>query len=93
MTLFQPSVMNGDGGLICDVELEGTGIRSDALRAPSGKLAAASELSHSEQGRATTRALSCSTTAGLGGRAGCSSGLPYRHRSPSPMEYVPDEAG
>src|SRR5438445_9646223 len=44
-------------------------------------------------GRATTIILSCRTTAGRGGRAACSSGLHFRQRFPSPMEYVRDEAG
>ena len=37
--------------------------------------------------------LNCRTNAGRGGRAGCSSGLRFRLRFPSPMECVRDEAG
>jgi hypothetical protein len=53
-------------------------------------LASVQPSSHSEQGRTTSRTLSCSTNAGLIGRAGCSNGLPFRHRSPSPMEFASD---
>ena len=45
------------------------------------------------QARATSITLRCCTSAGLGERAVCSSGLRFRHGSPSPREYVRDEAG
>src|SRR5438046_448408 len=46
-----------------------------------------------EHARVTTTTVSCCTNAGLGERAVGSVGLRCRHRSPSPMEYVRDEAG
>jgi hypothetical protein len=41
-----------------------------------------------EQAQVTTAMLSCCTNAKLEERAVCSSDLPCRHRTPSPMEYV-----
>jgi len=46
-----------------------------------------------EQGHVTTTLLSCCTNAEPGERAGYSSGLRCRHRSPSPMEHIRDEGG
>src|SRR6202035_5511703 len=47
----------------------------------------------SRAGQVTTTTSSCCTNAERGECAVYSSGLPGRHRSPSPMEYVRDEGG